>query len=463
MSLSRPKSATSTLLTPDLPKYPFRNNAEHPLPHPVFAHWKSPAMSTTLLSPAHIDRIRSQFPSLQRVQGGRPVVYLDGPAGTQVPQVVADAVVKHLLHHNANHGGVFATSVENDQITDEAHRAAADFVGASNPDEIIFGGNMTTLTMHLSRAIGKTWKAGDEIIVTRLDHDANVRPWVLAAEDAGVKVNFVPVRTSDCTLDLEAFRNLLNPRTRLVAVGAASNSVGTVNPIAAMTEDAHRSGALVFVDAVHYGPHGLIDVAQWGCDFVACSAYKFFGPHVGILWGRRDLLEELTPYKLNPAPNSLPGKWMTGTQNFASIAGTLAAINYLANLGRMFKGSSALSRRQALSDAMDAITSHEQALIWRLIKGIESISALTLYGITDERRATERMPTISITSSRMRPEALCRELSQRGIFAWHGNYYAWELSHALGREPDGMIRLGCVHYNTLEEVDRTLAALADLH
>lgn len=420
-------------------------------------------MLTTPISPSQLEQIRSQFPALQRIQGGKPVIYLDGPAGTQVPQLVADAVYKHLLHHNANHGGVFATSVENDQIMDEAHRAAADFVGASDADEIIFGGNMTTLTMQLSRALGRTWQAGDEIIVTRMDHDANVRPWVLAAEDAGAKVNYIPVRTSDCTLDLEIFRKLLSPRTRLVAIGAASNSVGTVNPIATITEEAQQSGALVFVDAVHYAPHGLIDVAQWGCDFVACSAYKFFGPHVGILWGRRELLEELIPYKLNPAPNSLPGKWMTGTQNFASIAGTLAAINYLANLGRMFQGSSALSRRRAIGHAMNQIASHEQAMIWKLIKGIEAISALTLYGISDQRRADERMPTISITSSRLHPEALCRELAQQGIYAWHGNYYAWELSHALGREPDGMVRLGCVHYNTNEEIDRTLAVLSELH
>ncbi len=415
------------------------------------------------LTDAQLASIRDQFPALARVQAGQPVVYLDGPAGTQVPQRVADTVRDHLLYHNANHGGAFATSRENDAIIAEAHQAAADFVGAGDPDEIAFGGNMTTLTMHLSRALARTWSCDDEIIVTRLDHDANVRPWVLAAHDAGATVHFLPVHTADCTLDMAAFRNLLNERTRLVAVGAASNSVGTVNPIAEITKLAHQVGAEVFVDAVHYAPHGLIDVQAWNCDFLACSAYKFFGPHVGILWGRRQRLEHITPYKLNPAPDTLPEKWMTGTQNFASVAGTLAAIDYLADLGRSLAENPASPRRDALETVFKHVTAYESDLVWRLLAGLGEIEDVCVYGITDSHRASERMPTISLTSDRMTPAELASRLAEAGIYAWHGNYYAWELSHVLEREPQGMLRLGLVHYNTAEEVDRTIAALKKLH
>jgi len=420
-------------------------------------------MPDTLFSPTRLDQIRSQFPALRRLHNGKPAIYLDGPAGTQVPQRVADAVARHLLHHNANHGGVFPTSVESDQIVDEAHAALAALVGRADGGEIVFGGNMTTLTFHLSRALGRLWREGDEILVTRLDHDANVRPWVLAAEDAGAMVRFVPVRTEDCTLDLAAYADLLSPRTQLVALGAASNSVGTINAVEKMTAMAKEHGALVFIDAVHYAPHGVIDVESWGCDFLACSAYKFFGPHVGILWGRRELLEQLRAYKLNPAPNELPGKWMTGTQNFASLAGTLAAVNYLAELGRQWSESSELSRRDALIAAMEQISAHESELIWRLIEAIRSIPDITVYGITDRQRAAERMPTISLTSQRVPPVEMAKRLAEQGIFAWHGNYYAWELSRALGREPEGMLRLGMVHYNTPEEVERTIEVLQRMH
>ena len=413
-----------------------------------------------LLEGLQVEMIRGQYPALHRSIAGKPVVYLDGPAGTQVPSVVAEAVSQHLLHHNANHGGTFATSRESDAIVDEAHRAAGDLLGTSDPGEIIFGGNMTTLTMHFSRSLARQWKPNDEIIVTRLDHDANVRPWVLAAQDAGVKVHHIPVNTEDCTLDLDAFHSMLNEKTKLVAVGAASNSVGTVNPLPQIVQAAHQVGAEVFVDAVHYAPHRSIDVQSWGCDYLACSAYKFFGPHVGILWGHRQRMEEIQPYKLNPAPDDLPGRWMTGTQNFASIAGTLAAINYLADLGRTFEGNVALARREALVAAFDVLSIYEQQLIWRLISGLLAIPAIKVYGILDESRAAERMPTISLTSEKHSPKQLAEMLAKEGIFAWHGNYYAWELSHVLSREPDGMLRLGLVHYNTIDEVDRTIETIA---
>lgn len=412
------------------------------------------------LQAAHLDAIRNQFPALQRTQGGQQVVYFDGPAGTQVPAVVAEAVSQHLLRHNANHGGCFATSRENDAIIDEAHRAAADLLGCQDPDEIIFGGNMTTLTMHFSRAISREWKAGDEVIVTRLDHDANVRPWVLAAADVGATVRFVPVREDDCTLDMETFYSMLTNRTKLVAVGAASNSVGTVNPIHKIVAAAHGVGAEVYVDAVHYAPHQTICVSDWGCDYLACSAYKFFGPHVGILWGKRTRLESIEPYKLNPAPNSLPGKWMTGTQNFASIAGTLAAINYLADLGRSFSSDVSLARPDALRAAYQVLSNYEQQLIWRLISGLAELPGIRIYGILDAARSGERLPTISLTSETLTAQQLAEHLASQGIYAWHGNYYAWELSHLLGREPEGMLRLGLVHYNTEEEVDRTIEAIA---
>ncbi|MCA9221365.1 MAG: cysteine desulfurase-like protein, partial [Planctomycetales bacterium] len=282
-----------------------------------------------MLTLEFVQSLRQQFPALARRQNDQPAVYLDGPAGTQVPRRVIDAIADYLSHRNANHGGLFATSRESDAMLDEAHRAFADLLGADDPDCVYFGPNMTTLTFALSRAVATTWRPGDEIIVTRLDHDANVTPWVLAARDAEVEVRFAEIHREDCTLDVDHLRSLLNERTRLVAVGAASNSSGSINPIREIASWAHAVGAWMFVDAVHYAPHALIDVAEIGCDFLACSAYKFFGPHVGVMWGRRELLESLPAYKLRPAPNELPGRWMTGTQSHETIAGAAEAVNYL--------------------------------------------------------------------------------------------------------------------------------------
>ena len=282
--------------------------------------------------PGDLLAIRRKFPALNQLRNGRQPIFLDGPGGTQTPQIVIDAIVHYLQTCNANHGGVFATSQESDRILDLGHRSMADFVNAPSADEIVFGANMTTLTFHLSRALAKTWKADDEIVVTRLDHDANVSPWVLAAQDAQVNVRYAEVRVPDCTLDLDQLSKLITPRTRLVAVGCASNAVGTINDVAAIGKMAHAKGSLVFLDAVHYGPHGPIDVHAWDCDFLACSAYKFFGPHVGVLWGRTALLESLSPYKVRPATNTLPGRWMTGTQCHEGIAGAAAAVRYLAEL-----------------------------------------------------------------------------------------------------------------------------------
>ncbi len=411
----------------------------------------------------HINEIRNQFPALSRETDGLPVAFFDGPAGTQVPQCVIDAVSAYFAQNNANHGGLFPTSRESDAVLAAAHQAVADLLGTDDPDTVAFGPNMTTLTLSLSRALARTWKPGDEVIVSRLDHDANFTPWVLAAADAGAVVRHIDVNPDDCTLDLDDFKSKLSDRTKLVAVGCASNAVGTVNPVKEICRLSREVGTLTFLDAVHFAPHSLIDVEDFGCDFLACSAYKFFGPHVGILRGRRELLENLTAYKLRPASNALPDKWMTGTQNHECIAGTLAAVDYLADLGRTVAGDSSLSRRSALASAYETITAYEQQLIWHLIDGLRPLDSFKLWGIADPARRSERLPTISITHKDRKPTEIAEELGRCGLFVWHGNYYALPLTERLGLEPDGMIRIGIVHYNTLDEVDRLLATLTELN
>jgi cysteine desulfurase family protein (TIGR01976 family) len=404
-----------------------------------------------------VGSLRQQFPALHVPRNGRTPIFLDGPAGTQVPQRVIDAISGYLIHANANHGGAFATSRESDRILDDAHRAMADFLNAPAAEEIVFGQNMTTLTLHLSRSLGKSWRPGDEILVTRLDHDANVSPWVLAARDAGATVRFIDVHTEDCTLDLDSFRAQLNERTKLVAVGLASNVAGTINDVPRITREAKRAGALVFVDAVHFAPHGPIDVAALGCDFLACSAYKFFGPHVGILWGRRELLEGLPAYKVRPASDDLPGKWMTGTQNHEGIAGVAACVEYLADIGR---GVGALGRRIAIRAAMTAIREYECGLARRLLAGLAARPRFTVWGIRDLNRLAERVPTVIVTDRHLSPRRIAEFLAEREIYAWHGNNYAQEISERLGLEASGgFVRLGLVHINTEAEIDATLAAL----
>jgi cysteine desulfurase family protein (TIGR01976 family) len=407
-----------------------------------------------------IPRLRQQFPALSAQRNGRTPIFLDGPAGTQVPRRVVEAMSHALFYANANHGGAFATSRESDRILEAAHQAAADFLHAPSADEIIFGQNMTTQTLHLSRALARTWKPGDEILVTRLDHDANVTPWVLAARDAGATVRFVDVHPEDCTLDLASFRSQLNERTRLVAVGLASNVAGTINPVGVIAAEAKRVEALVFVDAVHFAPHGSIDVQTLGCDFLACSAYKFFGPHVGILWGKRTLLESLAAYKVRPAPNELPGKWMTGTQNHEGIAGVAACIDYLAEIGR---GLGATGRRGELMAAMAAIQAYERGLGERLLAGLAQRPRFTVWGIRDPQRLHERVPTVIFTDRTQRPRAIAEFLAARDIYVWSGNNYAQEISQRLGLEERGaFVRLGLVHINTEAEIDQTLAALDEL-
>jgi len=399
--------------------------------------------------------VRPLFPALRR-----EAAFLDGAAGSQVPQAVIDAVSNYYVRHNANHGGLFATSRESDAVVDEARRACADLLGTPDDGCVVFGANMTTMTFALSRAVAATWKPGDEVIVTRLDHDANVSPWVRAAQDRGAIVRHVGIHREDCTLDLDDFRRQLSPRTKLVAVGCASNAVGTRNPFPEMTRLAHEAGALVFLDAVHHAPHLLMDVPGWDCDFLCCSAYKFFGPHVGVLYGKRHLLVELPAYKVRPCPETLPDRWMTGTQNFAAIAGTGAAVEYLAGIGRSLGETG--DRRACLVRAFAAVEEFERKAGARLLGALGSITDVRVYGITDPKRLHERVPTVSFTVAGRTPGAVARHLAQRSVFAWHGNYYALPLTEALGVEPDGMVRVGLLHYNTTADVDRLVAALEEL-
>ncbi len=407
-----------------------------------------------------IDSIRAQFPGLQREVAGRAAIFFDGPAGSQTPQRVADAVSDYLLHRNANHGGAFATAQESDAMLADAHRAVADFIGAASAREISFGANMTTLTFALTRALSRTWKPRDEIILSRLDHDANVSPWELAARDAGAVVKYIGVRPDDCTLDLDTLRASLGARTRLVAVGAASNLVGTINPIEEICELAHAVGAQIFVDAVHLAPHRLIDVTRWDCDYLVCSPYKFFGPHLGVLWGRSELLSELPAYKVRAADDAIPDRWMTGTQCHEGIAGTLEAVNYLADLGREIEAA-ALDRRRALRAAFAAIEAYEGSLCGELLEGVAAIAGARVVGIRDPERLSERAPTVGVLAERCSPVALAEELGKRGVFSWGGNSYALPLTEALGLEPGGVLRVGLLHYNTAEEVARFLDLLPE--
>lgn len=409
-----------------------------------------------------VPALRAQFPALSRRDAGREAVFFDGPAGTQVPQCVIDAIGDYLTKHNANHDGVFATSIESDQFLDQAHVAASDLVGCNDPDEVFFGANMTTLTLSLSRALAQDWKPGDEIILSGIEHDANYSPWIHAAKDAGVQVHIIDIDENDCTLRVEQYKDHLSQRTRLVAVGCASNAVGTVNPFKEICAMAREVGAFSFLDAVHYAPHDVLDVMDWGCDFLACSAYKFFGPHVGIMYGRRELLEAIRPYKLRPSPDALPGRWMTGTQNHECIAGTLAAIDYLASIGRQTSGEDSLGRRASLKSAYQAIRAYENSLCKTLIEGVQQIPAIKLWGITNPDDFDKRLPTIAITHASLTSKELATRLAAKGIYVWHGNYYALPLTERLGVEPDGMVRIGLVHYNTSEEVDWLLQCLKEI-
>lgn len=408
-----------------------------------------------------IEWVRSHFPALKRNLNGKPVVFLDGPAGSQVPESVADAVRAYMLTMNANHGGPFATAVESDEMLEAAHSGVADFLGTCEPDCVVFGPNMTTLTLALSRALAQTWNPGDEIIVSQLDHDANVTPWKLAAADAGVTVREIRLNPSDCTLCMDSLDEALSARTRLVAVGYAANATGTINPVKEIISRAQGIGALTSIDAVHYAPHGLIDVTELDCDFLMVSAYKFFGPHVGVMYGKRDLLERIRPYKLRPSPEELPGRWMTGTQNHEGLAGTLAAVDYMASLGQQISPTTK-TRRDRLIAAYAALREYERTLSTRLINGLTGISGVRVHGITAEAEFDLRVPTVSVTFSGASPKTLCRQLGELGVFTWSGNHYALPFTESAGLEPEGTLRIGALHYNTLDEVDRAVAVLSEI-
>ncbi len=413
-----------------------------------------------------VEALRTEFPALAREQDGRPVAYLDGPGGTQVPQRVIDAVTQYYRETNGNAGGAFRTSQLNDAMVDEAHAAVADFLGAARPDEIKFGYNMSTLTLHIGRSIGATLKPGDEIIVTTLDHEANVSTWRAMAADRGVTVQTVDIHEDDVTLDLEDLESKLGPRTKLVAVGYASNAVGSVNPVREIVARAHEVGALTYVDAVAFAPHGPIDVRALDTDFLVCSAYKWFGPHLGALYGKAEVLDRLPAYKVRPAHD----RFETGTANFEAIAGTLAATDYLRDVGRSYGdvtgapgAANASERRRELVAGMTAIAAYERDLVTRLIEGLETIPGITIHGITDRSAFTSRVPTVSISIDGVRPRAAAEALGRAGIYAWDGDFYATSLIERLGKaDVGGVLRLGLVHYNTADEVDRTLGALANL-
>ena len=409
-----------------------------------------------------MEKIRKAFPGLDRELGISKAIFFDGPGGSQVPASVAEAVRSYLLHHNANSGMSFATSVETDEMIADSLRACSDFIGASNPNEIVFGQNMTSLNIQLASALSRTWSTDDEVVVTRLDHDANVRPWALAAEWSGARLRKIDINESDCTLKMESVIESISEKTTLVAVGAASNLSGTVNDIRRIVQIAHDFGAEVVVDAVHYAPHFLVDVEAIGCDYLLCSPYKFFGPHQGLLWGREERMSELPVAKLRVSSEDVPFRWMTGTQSHESIAGTMAAIDHIAWIGREFSGEGDLSRRESLVYAYEAIEAHEGALCLRMIEGLKEIEGVKIWGITEPGRISERSPTVSFTHPSMSAEEIGRKLSERGIFVWAGNFYALELTEALGLEPEGVLRAGVLHYNTMEEVERFIVAVSEI-
>jgi cysteine desulfurase family protein (TIGR01976 family) len=412
---------------------------------------------TEIAAPFDVAWVRSQFPALSHTVNGQPAAFLDGPGGTQVPHKVILAISDYLQHSNANTCGAYATSRRTDAVIAGARAAMADFLGCEG-DEIVFGPNMTTLTFALSRSIGRELGPGDEIVVTHLDHDANVSTW-RSLEERGVTVRFADIQENDCTLDMQHLARQITAKTKLVAVGYASNAVGTINDVKEVVRLAHQVGALAFVDAVHYGPHGLIDVRAIDCDFLACSTYKFFGPHMGVLYGKREHLKRLQPYKVRALVNEVPNRWEMGTLNHECIAGITACVEYLADLGRHVNSKST-NRRSALISAFQMIQAYERTLAERMLRGLLTIPGLKVYGITDLQKLANRTPTFAVRVDGHTPLELATKLGDLGFFTWDGNYYALNLTERLDVEKSGgFLRIGLVHYNTAEEVDGVIAAL----
>jgi cysteine desulfurase family protein (TIGR01976 family) len=440
-------------------------------------------MPTTEATALDLTSIRSQFPALAQTINGHPAVFFDGPGGTQVPQRVIDAISDYLRRDNANSGGNYPTSRRTDAIIAAAREAMADFFHCA-ADEIVFGQNMTALTFAFSRSIGRELKPGDEILITRLDHDANASPWLAMAEDRGITVRWAEIHDEDCTLDMADLASKINAKTKLVAVGYASNAVGTINPVKEIVRLAHNVGALAYIDAVHYTPHGLIDVAALDCDFLVCSTYKFFGPHMGVLFGRREHLRRMHPYKVRPLTDAVPFRWEFGTLNHECIAGITACVEYIAHIGRRALTENRVphpsrfsksgnntetgdermaERRTAIEAAYSVIHEHERGLLQRCMAGINKIPGAKIYGITDPSRFDHRCATLAVRIDGHSPLDLATKLGERGFFTWDGNYYALNLTEHLDVEKSGgFLRIGLVHYNTTEEVDRFLAALREI-
>ena len=404
--------------------------------------------------------VRAQFPALAQTVNGHPAAFLDGPGGTQVPQRVIDAIADYLSRNNSNTGGAYQTGRNTDRMIAEARSAMGDFLNC-DADEIVFGPNMTTLTYAMSRALGRELGPGDEIVLTLLDHDANFSPWK-ALEEKGVTIRTVKFRENDCTLDMQDLAAKISKRTRLVAVGYASNAVGTINNVAEVVQLARHAGALSYIDAVHYGPHGPIDVHALDCDFLVCSTYKFFGPHMGVLYGKREHLKKLRPYKVRPLTDNIPSCWEWGTLNHECIAGIKACVDYWEELGRRAKPAVA-TRRAAILAAHEATHGHERKMTEKMIAGLLAIPGLKLYGITDPRRFEERCATFVVRIEGHTPLELATKLGERGFFTWDGNYYALNLTEQLDVERlGGFLRIGLVHYNTMAEVERLLGALREI-
>ncbi len=407
-----------------------------------------------------VEEVRRQFPALREQFDGRPAVFFDNPGGTQAHGSVIEAMVDYLTRRNSNTHGQFETSRRTDAVIEGAHGAVADLLGCE-ADEVVFGNNMTSLAFHVSRSLSGELGPGDEVLVTRLDHDANVMPWALAAEERGARVRWADVDVESGTLDMEDVRRQITAETKLVAVGYASNATGTVNDVGTIMGWAGEAGALTFVDAVQYAPHGLIDVKALGCDFLACSSYKFFGPHSGQLYGKREQLERLEAYRVRPAGDRPPDKWETGTQNHEGLAGVTAAIDYLAGLGVEYGTvGPAESRRRKLEAAWQVIGAYERMLTERLIEGLLSVPGIRIYGLTERADMGRRVATVALRKRGTTPAQLARALAEENIFAWDGNFYALSVSERMGVEGSGgWLRLGLAHYNTVDEIERCVRVL----
>lgn len=414
--------------------------------------------------PLNISEIRTKFPSLSHPFNGKAPIFLDNPAGTQVSKQVMDAVVEYYTTMNANQGGAFPTSRATDAMLEESRAVVADMLCAPSPNEIVFGANMTTLNFAFSRALSHILPDDSEIILTRMDHDANVSPWLRVAEDRNLSVKWVDFDPETAMLKLESLEAALSPKTKVVATVHASNALGTINPAKKIAELAHSVGALYVMDAVQSAPHVAIDVNEIGCDILLCSAYKFFGPHVGIMWGRYDLLERLPAYKVRPSHDETPFRWETGTPSFETIHGTAAAVRYLESLAgdSTAQIGNYTGRRLRLKQAFANMQEYEMQLAEKLIKGLQAIKGVSIAGITDMDKLDQRVATVAFVKEGKHPDEIAGKLAEQNIFVWSGNYYAVEVMKRLGRENDGMVRVGAVHYNTMDEIDAFLNAVESI-